>query len=245
MTREELIRSAEAGDEDAMLQLVEDCVSQSEWNDAIKWADMAAETENLNGIYKAENLHAVRMLSIVGQAAPFWDTLKEDAQAVQKYVTILIANDETGAIQLGDSRHILFDCYRNAVYCEAVVCYRAEDDYDKALELLKKEEGTREQVLAALCRYALGQYDDAYRIMESAYQDQAYTSEQKLPVEEQLYTSLIIFFALMTRTQGDPGKAAEILDRGIAGVNDDPLKSRMQEERARYRRTVLGRWTYK
>lgn len=85
----EIIQKANSGDVDAMMDLVSYYAEQQEWNEATDWADKAADAGNVNGMYKAVNLHSMRMHSLVALGM-LSGLMPDDARAVQKNAAVLI-----------------------------------------------------------------------------------------------------------------------------------------------------------
>lgn len=247
MTRTELMNMAEAGNVDAVLELVKLCVDEQDWNNAIDWADKAAATGNVNGMYKAANLHSMRMNSILGGGMPFWGVLLEDSKAAQENAAVLIGACRNGQIDLdADTYSSLLTVLRDAIYCEAVVAYQSDsNDFERGIELLSSIETSREQVLCGLCYFELSKHDDAVRVLNSVYGDTTYARSKKIPVEEANYATAMFALSVMTRMNtGNLDKAIMILNRGIEGITDEDMKAPLRKELARYQKKLFGGWKY-
>lgn len=247
MTREELTAMAGAGNVDAILSLVKLCVDEQDWNNAIDWADKAAATGNVNGMYKAANLHAMRMHSMLGGGMPFWGLLQEDSKAVQENAAVLIGACRNGQIDLDDSTYSgLLDLLRDAIYCEAVVAYQCDDsDYAKGVQLLNGIDTPREQTLCGLCYFELSQHDDAMRVLNSVYNNTTYASAHKVPVEAAQYATAMFALSVMTRMNtGNLDRAIAILNRGIEGTSDEEMKAPLRKELAKYQKKMFGGWKF-
>ncbi len=247
MTREELTSLAESGNVDAIMALVKMCIDDKNWNDAIDWADKAAASGNVNGMYKAANLHGMRMHSLLDGGMPFWGLMLEDAKATQENAAVLIGACRNGQIDLDDSTYSgLLELLRDAVYCEAVVAYQSdENDYAKGVKLLGSIDTPREQTLCGLCYFELSQHDDAMRVLNSVYRNSTYAGAKKVPVEEAQYGTAMFALSVMTRMNtGDLEAAIAILNRGIDGVTDEDIKAPLRKELAKYQKKMFGGWKF-
>ncbi len=246
MNLEELITKANNGDVESMIELTMYYADKNEWNDAIDWADKAAETGDVNGMYKAAALHNLRMSSLLGAGVPFWTTMKEDAQAIQKNAAVLIGACRNGTIELEEKIYsTLLRELKDALYCEAVICYCDDsNDYERAIHLLKNVDSTREQTLCGLCYFELSRHDDAMRVLDSVYHDDTYLSESKYPCEQIVFSTAMFAFSVMTRMNGNLDKAVLILNHGIQGLENDDAKEQLRKELGRYQKKTFGGWKF-
>lgn len=246
MNTNEIIQKANSGDVDSMMELVSFYTEQKEWNEAIDWADKAAEAGNVNGMYKAANLHSLRMSSLLSGGMPFWGVMKEDAQAIQKNAGVLLSACRNGHIDLNEDTYShLLSLFKEALYCEAVTWYSDDtNDYERAVHLIKDIDSTREQTLLGLCQFELSQHSEAIRILTTVYNDTAYVSAKKVPAEEAIYSTAMFALSVMTRMNGDLDKAVLILNRGIDGVTDIDMKTPLQKELGRYQKKMFGGWKF-
>lgn len=247
MTKDELIARANLGDIDAMLKLIDTYIDEKEWNEAIGWADKASDLGNINGIYKAANLHYGLMYLYLSGRMHVWEIMKKHAQAVQRNVNILFSTHLEGHIDLNERTYAhLLSMLQEAVYCEAVTCYMDDDnsDYERVICLLKDADLTREQTLCGICYFELSQNEEAFRLFNMVYQDQAYNAAQKTPIEEAIYSIAMFSFSVVTRMNGDLDKAVMILKYAIEGLSDESAKDRLQKELGRYQKKMFGGWKF-
>lgn len=247
MNIEETITKANNGDVDAMIQLTGYYMDKMEINDAIDWADKAAESYNTNGMYKAATLHSFRMISLLKGGMPFWGVMREDAEAIQKNAGILLAACQKSLFKLEEDQYsYLLDLFRDALYCEAVTYYSDETDadYARVIHLLKEVDSPREQTLCGVGYYETKQYDAAIRILTKVYDCSSYTSSSKVPVEQAIYTVAMLALSEMTRIQGDANKAVSIMNRSMDGLTDDDMKALIRKELGKYKQTIFGSWKY-
>ena len=246
MNPEELIAKANNNDAEAMIELTGYYADRQDWNEAIDWADKAADAGNSNGMYKAAALHNLRMSSLLKSGVPFWDLMKEDARAVQKNAGVLLAACRNGMINLEDKIFSnLLGMFREALYCEAVICYADNsNDYARALHLLKDVDTAREQTLCGLCYFELDQYEDAKRVLDTVYRDADYLSESKCFSEETIFSVAMLALSMLTRMDGNPDKAVMILNRTIEGLNDEDNKEQLCGELGKYQKKMFGGWKY-
>ena len=247
MDLNEKIAEASAGSVDAMAELVDHYIDAHEWNEAIDWADKAAETGNCGGMFKAAGLHNLRMSSLLSGGMPFWGTMKEDAQAVQKNAAVLLGCSQNGLIDLDQETYSdLLTLLKEALYCEAVTCYCDVQNADipRVIHLLKDVDGAREQALCGLCHYEMKQYDDSLRILDGVYRDPSYVSESKVPSEQAIFSMAMLAFSSLSRVNGEPEKSVTALNRGIDGITDEDMKAPLRKELNRYHKKMFGGWKY-
>ena len=245
MSREELIAKANNGDVDAMMQLVSIFVDEKDWNEATDWADKAAETGNVNAMYKAVSLHSMRMHSLAALGM-LSGLMPDDAQAVQNNAAVLIGASRKGLIDLDDSIYShLLTALRDGMYYEAVSCYYTEpSDHNRIIHLLKDVDSAREQFLCGNAYFELELYDDALRKIDAAFQDKEYLANKKSTVEEGIFAVATDVFSKLERINGNLEKAVMILKQGIQSVAEEDTKAHLQEELGKYQKKMLGGWKY-
>lgn len=247
MDLEDIIEKAKIGDIESIIQLAEYYVDRQEWNEAIDWADKAAELNNTNGMYKSATLHNLRMISILKGGMPFWGLMLEDAKAIQKNAGILLAACQKGLIKLENNQYsYLLNLFKDALYCEAITFYFDENNinYARVIHLLKESDSPRDQLLYGVCCHETNQHKEAFRVLNRIYADTAYIESSKAPIEQAIFSIAILILSEMTRTLGDMAKAVSILQQGINGLSDKDLKNRLKNELEKYRLTVFGKWKY-
>lgn len=245
MNREELIAKANEGDVGAMMQLVEMYIDEKDWNEATDWADKAAETGDVNAMYKAVNLHSMRMHSLV--ALGMLDGLMpKDAQAVQENAAVLIGACRKGLVDLNEDIYShLLSTLRDGIYYEAISCYYSEpSDYARIIHLLQSVDSAREQFLCGCAFFDTKRYDEALKKLNEAYQDGEYINAEKKTPEEGVFANAMHVFSDMERINGDLDKAVMILNRAIEGVSDEEMKARLRIELGKYQKKMFGGWKY-
>lgn len=116
MTKEELINKANNGDVAAMMQLINSYADDGDWNEATDWADKAAETGDVNAMYKPVNLHGMRMHALIAMGM-LSGLMPDDARAVQKNAAVLLGASKQGLINLNDEINSnLLSSLRDAIY---------------------------------------------------------------------------------------------------------------------------------
>ena len=212
----------------------------------MEWADKAAALNNADGMYRAAVLHHLRLSLVLKGGKPFWGFLKEDARAAQKNAAVLIGLCKEKLIPLDDEVFSeLLSVLKDSVYCEALACYmEVPQDYQQAAHLMDGFDSPREKALCGVCRFELGQEDEAGELLSAVLEDQAYAAAEKLPAEEAVYSIAAMICSCMKRLNGSPEKAMAVLSGGIGGIRDEALKTSLRKELGRYRRKLFGGWKY-
>ena len=246
MTKQELTSKAQAGEMAAILQLIELLTDEKEWNEAIDWADKAAETYNENGLYKAAILHHFRLYSLLGGGAPFYGLMEEDAQAVQKDAGVLVSAAQAGLIELSaDTLSLIQKFFDEACYGEALVCcVKEKPDYDRVIHLLKEANSTKEKAICGLACYQMQQDARAAEMLKDVYLDADYVSADKMFAEQCIYAAAMQNLSVIARMDGKMGQAVAALNRGRQGVSNEALKEALAKELARYQKKLFGGWKY-
>ena len=248
MTKNELIDMANNGDVEAMLQLADIYVEEQDWNAATDWADKAAKTFDVDGLYKAAMLHDLRVSIFMRKGLPFWLALEDEIRAVKEDVGILIEFDNQGMLELDAAVCTnLRRMQREALYGEAIAAYYKSDDeseHEKVVQLLKDANGSRERTLWGLCCFTTKRYDDAIHAWKVVCDDEAYTHAKKTPYEERCYAVAMVVFSELTRREGNIDKAVSILKNGITAVSDEGMKESLWTEVRKYQRSAFGGWKY-
>lgn len=245
MSKEELITKAKAGDVDAMLQLISVLVNEEKFTDAMYWADKAAETGNMNAMYKAAHLHSLAMYAF--KEKKIWGVMSTEAQAAQKNAALLVGAHRRGSINLNDDVYSqMLSILRDGLYYEAAFCYMSEpSDYNRVIHLLKDLDTTRERFLCGYACFMVKQYDDAIEKLYAAYRDQAYLTSHKELIEETIFVDAMRTLSAIERaTNGNFEKAMQILNQAINGVSDEEGKAFLRKELARYQKKLFGGWKY-
>lgn len=245
MNKEDLISKANSGDVDAMMQLVNIYIEEKDWNEAIDWADKAAETGDVNAMYKAVNLHSMRMHSLVALGM-LSGLMPDDARAVQNNAAVLLGACKKGLVDLNDDIYShLLSALQDGMYYEAASCYYAEpSDYGRIVHLLKDVDQAREQFLCGYAFFELKQYDDAISKIDEAFQDEEYLNAKKNTVEEGIFATAAHTFSELERINGNLDKAVMALSRGVQGVTDEEMKTHLRNELGKYQKKMLGGWKY-
>lgn len=245
MNIEELITKANAGDVDAMLQLVNIYIDKKDWNEAIDWADKAADGGNVNAMYKSVNLHSMRMHSLVAMGM-LNGLMPDDARAVQQNAAVLLGACQKGLIDLNDDIYShLLSALQDGMYYEAVSCYYSEpSNYDQIIHLLKDVDSAREQFLCGCALFDTKQYDEAMKKLNAAYQDQEYIVAEKKTPEEGIFATAMHIFSEMERINGNLDRAVVILNSAIGGVSEEEMKAHLRMELGKYQKKMLGGWKY-
>ena len=245
MNINEIIQRANSGDVDSMMELVSYYAEQNDWNEAIDWADKAAEAGNVNAMYKAVNLHSMRMHALVAMGM-LSGLMPDDAKAVQKNAAVLLGACQKGLIDLNDDIYSsILSALRDGIYFEAASCYYTEpSDYNQIVHLLKEVDTTREQFLCGYAYFELKQYDDAMRKLSTASQDREYLSAEKKTVENGIFATAMHTYSAMERINGNFDKAVMILNQAIEGVSDEEMKAHLRKELGRYQKKMFGGWKY-
>ena len=245
MINEGLIIKAKSGDIDAMLQLVSAYADEGDWNEATDWADKAAEAGNVNGMYKAVNLHSMRMHSCIALGM-LSGLMPDDARAVQNNAAVLIGACQKGMIDLSSDiySHLLSEL-RDGIYYEAASCYYTEpSDNNRIIHLLKDVDTAREQFLCGYAYFETKQYDDALRKMNAAFRDSEYLGSKKNTVEEGILATTMHSFSAMERLNGNFDKAVLILNHAIEAISDEEMREHLRKELSRYQKKMFGGWKY-
>lgn len=245
MTKEELINRANTGDTDAMMQLIKLFSDERDWNEAIDWADKAAEAGIVGAIYKAVVLHGRRMHALVDMGMVS-GLMPDDAQAVKMNAALLLSIYQKGRLDLDDDTvSFLRDALRDGLYYEAVSCFFAKPcDYDRIISLLGDVEFTREQFLCGNAYYEKGQHNKAREKFNAALQDSGYIGSDKDTFDDCVFASSMDSFAAMERENGNMDQAVMLLNRAIDNCSTDEMKALLQKELGRYHRKMLGGWKY-
>ena len=238
----EILNSANSGDVDAMLQLANGYLERREINEAIKWADKAAEAGNVNGMYKAANLHSIRMTASKEMA--MWGLVYEDCKAVQNNSGILIQMVRNGKLDIEkDIYSSLVELFRDGLYCEALYWYLGEkQDARKASALLMDLNETRESILCAQCLFDQHEHDAAYKKLRMAAKDAAYANMDR--VDQAVYSLGMMTLAGMERENGEYELAMAILQQAIGKLNEDEFIQPLRNELGKYRKKLFGGWKY-
>ena len=245
MTKEELTVKAEAGDVQAMLELVELLKKERDWNGAIDWADKAAQN-NAKGMMEAAELHHLRLTSCLQGGAPFWGLLKEDARATQENAAVLIGLSREGKLNMPPEIYShMIGLLRDGMYSEALICYvDGTDDYDRIIHLLRGVDTTREKALYALALFEKKEYDEPFRALGEVYRDEAYLRADKRPAEEHAFAIALFTYATMLRIEGSLDRAVAVLTRSIDLVKNEDTKANFRQELGKYRKKLFGGWQF-
>ncbi len=236
MNKDVLLARANAGDTDAMVELIGPCMDDGEVTEAIDWADKAAEQGNTSAIWKAVFLHSMRMHALV-DLEMLSGVMRDDAKAVQENAAILIGARRKGLIELdNDMYSSLVSSLRDGIYFEAVSCYYTEpNDWNQVVHLLEAIDTAREQFLCGYAYFELNRTDDALKKWNAACQDGEYLTTEKKNAENGIFSFAMRAYSAVERIiNGDLDKAVMILNKAINGSSDGEMKEMLRKELGRY-----------
>lgn len=244
MDIERLKARAEEGDILSTLVLIGLLVEAERYDEALVWADRAAETGSPDGMYRAALLHAAYMAPAQEQCE--WALLDAHAAAVRRYCSMLLhmqggpeflAEEET---QEELRRHFL-----NARYYGAMACYYLPDaDKQAGLRLLEGLNGTRERLLLHLIMMDI---DDPREDGEDALacvEDKPYITAPKSRSEEGVYCMMIVLMTKVLKQMGDLNRAVTLMQERLPHVADQHMAGIVREELSHYRKRLFGGWKY-
>lgn len=240
----EWIMNARNGDVEAMREMIDWYIAAEEWEEAISWADQAAETGDVNGLYKAAILHHQRMSSGANQSA--WSEVRGDSRAVQKYAGMLSAMNGDGRLALNRGlQEVLREILCDALYCEALALYYEDADHEKAMERVKASDSTRERLLCGICLFELNGHREAIRKLRSAVNDSAYAIPETEIAEQRVWVRAVFVLSIMERMEMDScERAVAALQQGIRKLPCEEIAKPLKAEMNRYRQTEFGNWKY-
>ena len=268
MGKTELMQRANTGDVNAILELVNLYITEKDWTSAIEWADKAAATGNMNGIYRAAELHHLRAMSLLRGDAEIYHLMMEDGKATYQNAGVLISllqtkgKNENGldekSLEMYDQ---LLTYFRDGLYCEACAYYSDEKLVDKssdplanckrAFSLLKDVKTTRECALCGLCCFfAYNRFGDVVdrdaeskKRFEIVFKDEKYKYAEKTKFEERVLDNAASFYALMLNAEANYDKAVSVLQYAVAAIKKiaPTCEYTLKTD---YKRTIFGEWKF-
>ncbi len=249
-----LKKEAEKGSAAAAMKLVEYYYSGST-EEAIVWANLAAETNHVCGAYWMA-LCLRKQIRLLDSAEQTLDEKTREYYFWSQRAYTLFLNDAAGADKL--HRKQLKVVCEDAVFVRANWLYK-EGEYRNAVLLLKRETSYRCGLLMGLCLL------EHYRKDKNAVEEDLFAACECLSeiskvgskataidaAEERIYAMSALHYAKIRRKgfypEGEkPGvkEAYHILDATRSVVRDEDLQSMLDAEIAHYRKKFPGRYKY-
>ncbi len=235
---------AAAGDAEAMLEVVNQYIAAENWDEAICWADRAAETGDADALYKAAILHHLRMEDAANSGD--WPAVRADSRAAQKHAGTLSRMMAKGSLDVSAGlRAVIRDTIRDALYGEALAFFQMDADYGKAADMLRPMDTTRERLLYGLCLFEMNCHHEAIRQLRSAVEDGAYSMQPGQTAEQRVWSRAVFVLSIMERMEADNcRRAAAVLQQGIRKVHSDEMARPLKAELNRYHQTAQGKWLF-
>ncbi len=237
------LKKAQAGDVEAMLELMQAAIDENDLNTAIDWADKAAEHNNYKGMYGAALLHTDRMRLLVD--TPFTGLLSEDCKGAKENSVVLIGCHQKGLIALEpETLSQLQDILQDALYYEALIeCMKENSNSEHVYHLLESISDPRECAVCGVALFEMKRYTEAKRRLLVASGD-SYMRTKKGVREEGAYSLAMTILASLERAESHWDKAVQILRTTMEYTSDDDVKKTLMEELSRYQKKLFGGWRY-
>ncbi len=249
MEKEELIRLANEGDVEAMLELVRGYIEEDKYGESAEWAERAAEAGSFVGNYlamqcKGMDVHISAQLTL-------YETMLEKCKAVQKHAKILLNADQEGIIQLDEEQSsTIHQNLRQSLYSEAYYYYVKDGDGRRAMEIIREPEDTKEAMLFGLCCERANRGKEAFEYLRRAGEDSEYRAKDKSHIEQHVYAVGMSLLSIYYRVElpytgpADLNAAVNALQNGISGLRNKEMQNIPREELKRYRKKLFGGWKY-
>lgn len=247
MTKQELIKMAEAGEADAVKALMELSIQENNLSEAIEWAEKGAELGDCICMIKLSRLLEIRIKQ--SKTMGFWALILDDSQTIQRHMKKIRDLIKEGKVTIDDDLIANNDrLFRDAVYNEASAYY-ATDDNASVIRLLSTSTRTKEAYLYGMSLFNMGRDDEkAVSVLLHAFADNSYANASKDAFEEMVYLSAMHTIAAYERIhRNNLEKAVEILTQALRDIQNDANRdasAMLTKELSRYHKKMFGGWKY-
>lgn len=249
---DELLQEAQAGSIEAMIEVSRYYAGESDYGNAEKWADQAAEAGSSAGYWLSLLCHNLGLTA--AQQIHGWELLDKEATIVMERAYRLKKGCAEGVLSLTNSQvQTIDDAWNNALYARGLARYALDKENlqcNEIVEILDGVHSTKAYALKAWCLMHAEAYAEAFRLMVQVFHDDKYAAEEKEVVEEGIYIdtlcnmSLIYRVGLSNVVEQNLIEAVNVLQYALRYVRDEDFRAMIEKELGRYQKKLFGGYRY-
>lgn len=252
LTEDELIKKAEAGDVDSMLELANRFYNPQSYTDlerSVMWDTKAAEAGNEDGMLRIAG--ANHLLAVMNRIESIqnWEASAQFEEAAIKWAKRIEQCDRL----VGDQQAIISQTISDATYGLGYSFYRMKQ-YDQSLQALHNLQEPRAHILQGVIYYSKESTQDnlrrAYYSLTAIETNSDYLITQKSEEEELIYTMGTCFLSTFYRcgldgvVTTDINRAVMLLQRTEKTLQLTNAKEFISKEIKKYAKKLFGGYKY-